>query len=134
MSRLVWSDDYSIGNEEIDNQHKKLIDILDNLTQSLEDTGQKKYINKNVLELQHYAVMHFSTEELYMFDMMYVDMDKHIIQHDFFRAKVKELNPVGMDDNIEKKLELVKFITGWLLNHVLKEDKKIPFIPTATES
>jgi hemerythrin len=129
MSRVIWSDDFSIGNEEIDTQHKELIRILDNLNQSIVNKGENHSIKGTILELQHYAVLHFSTEEVYMCDLMYEELENHIQQHDFFRAKVKELHSLNIVKGCDKSLELVQFITEWLLNHVMAEDKKIPFIP-----
>ncbi len=124
MQQVLWSEEYAVGNEQIDSQHKSLFEILNKLRISISNKQEKRYIDKNIMELQHYTVMHFSAEELYMSDAMYKNMDKHILQHDFFTGKIKELDPANDSNSVDTKIELLEFLTEWLFNHVLTEDKK----------
>jgi hemerythrin len=129
MNRLTWSDDFSIGNKEIDDQHKELIAILDNLNQSIGKKWKSHLIHETILELQHYAVMHFSTEEIYMCDIGHEEIERHMAEHEVFRAKANKLEMIALNESDDKKSDLVKFLQEWLVNHVMTEDKKIPFTP-----
>jgi hemerythrin len=124
MPLFTWSDEYSIGNAEIDNQHKKLFDILNRLFDIC--------VGKNVVEttkevtddLVSYTDYHFKFEEKHMRDVGYKDIDKHIVEHNFFTneimfAKRRQMQNKSITDN-----KLIEFLSNWLIQHVTEEDRK----------
>lgn len=133
---VVWTKDYSIGIEEMDKQHQRLL-VLINRVEIISQMDYKRddFKSKSLEVIQdvlNYTIIHFSSEEvlLRMFD--YPEYDKHKITHDKFVAFVIQkqkqseeffLNNRKSEMNLELE-ELYKFLKKWLLGHILKTDKE----------
>lgn len=121
---LTWSDALSVICEEIDRQHRKLIDIANRLNHALR-AGSGNAICERILdELFKYTATHFAFEEKLMADHHYVHRDAHIAAH---RKLIDELSAFkGRHDTGEAiSIELMNFIRDWLLNHILKVDRTL---------
>jgi hemerythrin len=125
MPHFIWYNTYSIHHDEIDEQHKKLFDIFNRLYNiCIGDDVIHSF--KSVLDdLVSYSDYHFKTEEQYMRIMHYKDINKQITEHEYFTKKVLELKNDDNNEDYEQCHELMIFLGDWLLNHVMKEDKKI---------
>ena len=78
-------------------------------------------------QLRNYTIQHFSDEEEYMTSINYESLDAQKKAHQMFVDKLNDINLDDMDDNQQQYLvELVDFLLMWLVNHILKMDKKIP--------
>lgn len=126
---LRWKDDYLIGVEEIDNQHKKLFEIGEKAYDLLKnDMMIDKYdrIIEVLNELKEYAVFHFKSEEEYMLSINYKRFFSHKIEHDKFIKTVSDvdLNKVDEDQNAYL-LSILEFVVNWTGEHILQNDKLI---------
>lgn len=122
-----WSDEYTLGIDEIDQQHRRLIEIADQIYQIMNDQWRIDKYNQilEVLgELKNYTVYHFKSEEDYMATIGYKKRFSHAMEHSAF---VEKLNAVDLRDLDEKQdkylLELLGFITDWVVNHIMTTDK-----------
>ena len=91
MNLLDWSDDLSVHIDEIDNQHKELLKMINRLHQAAEsgDWSSKIVTLTDVLlSLIAYLEYHFSTEEKYMIDNEYPEYDAHRDEHSKFVKEV----------------------------------------------
>ena len=125
MPIFSWYNKYSINNDVIDNQHKKLFDIFNNLFDTCVGGDKEKLSAAVVDELVLYSDYHFKTEEQYMKDIRYDDIDRHIKLHDTFRQKVIEFKRNKQLGEHELCHELLLYLSKWLMHHVMEEDKKI---------
>lgn len=122
---VVWSDDYSVNFEVIDNQHKELV----RMTNVLFDGCKKGHTAADVAFIQtirgavEYAQTHFYTEEKYMKTANYPDLAIHKKEHDLFVAEVVKAVDNFEDGNSEPIL-LARFLKNWLLTHIARSDKK----------
>ena len=66
MSFIKWSEDYSVGIEKIDMQHKKLVSYINELHDAMKDGQSNSVIGDILNKLVKYTKEHFSTEEEYM--------------------------------------------------------------------
>lgn len=126
---LKWNDDYLIGVEDIDVQHKKLFEIAGRAYELLKnDFYIDKYdkIIEIIEELKDYAVYHFNYEEKYMLSKGYKKFISHKALHDEFIEKVQntDLNKIDVDQN-EYLLTILEFIVNWTKEHILDKDKQI---------
>lgn len=126
---LRWKDDYLVGVEEIDNQHKKLFEIGERAYDLLKnDMIIDKYdrIIEVLNELKEYAVFHFKSEEAYMLSINYKRFFSHKIEHDKFIKTVNDvdLNKVDEDQNAYL-LSILEFVVNWTGEHILQNDKLI---------
>lgn len=126
---LVWKDEYSIGVELIDKQHKHLFAIGNSIYELLENyILDDKYdkIIKILTDLREYTKYHFQSEEEYMLQVKYPGYFSQKVEHDDFIDKIEEVELQNLDENQEKYIrELMLFVFNWILEHILQRDKLI---------
>ena len=122
-------DEYLTGIEFIDNEHRRLFEIADEVYElSINEFIADKYDNiREVLrELREYTKLHFTHEEEYMKSINYKKMFSQIIEHKEFVEKLEELDIDSFDENSDEVIsEILEFLTSWLVNHILYSDKQI---------
>ena len=72
--------------------------------------------------MAEYTTYHFSLEETWMRQLNYPKQDEHILEHKKFIYKLFELNKQFREDTSYLTLEIVSFLRGWLLDHILNTD------------
>ena len=78
-------------------------------------------------ELKAYTIEHFSDEEEYMESIRYEGLAAQKRAHEAFVDKLENINLEKIDNDPQEYLqELLEFLLGWLINHILHTDKKIP--------
>lgn len=122
---IVWSPDLSVGFQFIDDQHKMLIQLLNDLASHRDGNteGERDYLKGVIKELVDYAKVHFATEEDLMLQTGFQGYDEHKREHEKF-----VLNVVGLvkDFNNNKSTTaetLITFLRKWILNHIAGTDK-----------
>jgi hemerythrin len=126
---IYWQDDYRIGINHIDDQHKKLFLIAEELYSLF---NEDKVLNKTdkmiviLSELKDYTIYHFNFEESYMKEINYEDYNSHKLAHTQFIDKVNsvKLNEIGENLN-EHILGLLEYMIKWLYLHILNIDQKL---------
>jgi hemerythrin len=128
---VEWSDDFLVGNEEIDSQHKELVEMTNEFYAGCQMGGvmAKVYFMKTIQGAVLYVKTHFSTEERIMREVNYPDLDAHKKQHeDFVSAVTRQIQVFEKEDNPNPS-EFVKYLMDWILQHIAETDKKyMPFI------
>ncbi len=122
MPELNWSPAISVNVKVIDDQHKKLFDIL-NRALLMKDRGSDQYAMIDVLrELVDYSDYHFRTEDNYMLDNNYPLFQAHRREHGQYLRKLGAL--IDACEKAESGLpdELGAFLEHWLLEHVSESD------------
>ncbi len=121
---MKWQDSFSVGIEEIDNQHKKLISMINSLYKAIKK-GEGQKILKDILEgLVQYVDEHFGTEERYMEEYNYPGYLAHKKEHDKFTEQVLKVYQEFEQGKPVVTIDLMEFLKKWLKNHILGTDKK----------
>jgi len=127
---FAFTEEYHTGIEIIDEEHAELFRIIRRANDLItEELLHDKYdeIMGVLDELRNYTVQHFADEEEYMASINYEGLDIQKKTHEMFVDKLNDINLDDLDDNQQQYLiELVDFLLMWLVNHILKMDKKIP--------
>ena len=127
---LTFSDQYCTGVEIIDQEHRRLFEILAELNElNRAEFIPDKYdaIADVVEELKDYTIKHFQDEERYMESIRYEGLAAQQSVHQSFIDKMDGINLDEMDDNQQEYLdELIDFLASWLINHIMNMDQKIP--------
>jgi hemerythrin len=126
---VVWSDDYSVGSVLIDNQHKELAAMTNELFRSCEQSrGRMASFMKTIQRAVNYAKTHFATEEIFMRKVNYHDYIAHKREHEEFVNEV--LRQVkSFEAGTCAPVDFAMFLKNWLLNHIAVSDKKYaPFL------
>jgi hemerythrin-like metal-binding protein len=121
---ILWKEEYSIGLETIDQQHKRFIEILNKLSESFLKQDRREVIQDVLKELEEYAENHFTFEEKCFHKFNYVNTQEHENGHEIFRLQIQRIwkQLENGDDLLE--YEMLQFMNDWLIEHILKEDKK----------
>lgn len=125
-----FTDDYLIGIDLIDKEHKELFRIVDDanhLVKSYDASSSYDKIVTILNELKEYTKEHFSDEEEYMESIQYEGIAAQKRAHDAFIDKLDNIDLNQIEENPQGYLqELMEFLLGWLIQHILHADKKIP--------
>lgn len=126
---IKWKDNYNIGLDNIDEQHKKLFEIANTTYELLKNEFSVDKYDKIVqilIELKNYTIYHFQSEEEYMLSIEYKKFISHKAEHNDFIKKLNEVNLDNIDENQDKYLmETLEFVVNWITDHILLKDKLI---------
>lgn len=124
-----FKDEFLTGIEMIDNEHRRLFEIADELYDLRhEEFIPDKYdnIRKILEELKNYTMTHFKHEEEYMKSIGYRKMFTQLSQHDALREIINGWDLDSIDENQDAAIdEMLGTVADWLVNHILNEDKMI---------
>lgn len=118
MAKMVWKDAYSVGNERLDAQHRKLIETVNALDG---DAGLGGVLDS----LRDYADTHFRDEERLLAATSYPDLDRHHSQHMAFRGWLDGIlaaHRSGGDAAVSRQ-DVYAYLKVWLANHLLVYDR-----------
>lgn len=124
--------EYYIGIEMIDEEHKQLFQYADEAYELLHDEfTPDKYDKMNTIlqNLRDYTVKHFDDEEAYMESIHYNKIFTQKIQHQEFVQKLDEFmehHKEEVEDQDKQIMDILEFLTEWLVNHILHVDGQIP--------
>jgi hemerythrin len=124
MGIFAWDDKYLVGIREIDEQHRRLVRMINDLHEAMvADRGQQA-LREVVGRMVDYTGYHFSTEEALLKRHGYPQFDAHRHEHDLFTAKAHELQERLEKSGFVLSLEVIRFLRDWLSNHILVNDRK----------
>lgn len=126
--RAEFSENLITGNELIDSQHKELIDRINKLLESCEDSNAKLVAVKTLDYLADYTDFHFSAEEQLQREIDYPGFAKHKEQHDDFKKTIAELDEMlqeeeGPSEAFVEKVE--KNVIQWFYTHIEGFDRSV---------
>jgi hemerythrin len=124
MAIMSWKDTYSVGIAEIDQQHKKLIELINQLNEAM-TKGQGKTIAGKILgDLINYCASHFAMEEKLFDQYDYPEAAEHKTKHQKMTEKVLSLQKDFNQGKITITFDVMEFLQSWLDKHILGTDKK----------
>jgi hemerythrin len=124
MPIINWNDKMSVNIGEIDKQHQCLIELVNNLHDSMKAGKGNAVMGPILTDLLNYTQFHFATEEKYFQQYSYPEYLLHKMQHDELTKKTKELNASFQAGKMTISIEVMNFLKDWLSNHILGSDKK----------
>ncbi|MCU7803389.1 MAG: bacteriohemerythrin [Candidatus Thiodiazotropha sp. (ex Lucinoma borealis)] len=132
-----WDNNFETGIALIDEQHQKLVQILNRLAVHLANRSSKIILNEVFDELFDYADYHFKAEEEVWRKHLLNDesLNSHEKTHQSFISKVTELRGREVcEDDDQVMQDTVGFLTHWLAYHILDNDKRMAKVIIAIES
>ncbi|MCB1918799.1 MAG: hemerythrin family protein [Candidatus Competibacteraceae bacterium] len=125
MSKFVeWSDELSVGIEEIDAQHKVLVDLLNEIHEAIQQ-GRTVQTTKGIIDrLGEYTRVHFAVEESLMRILHYPDYERHKEEHDKLIAQLADVHAKWEKGKGAVGIELTHFLKNWLAEHIMEGDKR----------
>jgi len=119
-----WDSSLETGHEKIDNQHRQLFAIYNDLVEALTKGKSRDEISKTIEFLSSYVFIHFQMEEDLQRDSGYTDYPRHKRLHDEFKATanglIKKFNEEGPSD--EFIATITRVVGNWMFNHIKGDD------------
>lgn len=129
MAIINWSEALSVEITEIDQQHQRLIDLINKLHDSMKAGQGNAKVGEILSELTAYTRFHFNIEEKYFQQYGYPEHARHKAAHDELTRKVKALEEEHRAGKITITIEVMNFLRDWVSTHILKADKMYaPFL------
>ncbi|OUJ18287.1 Hemerythrin [Methanonatronarchaeum thermophilum] len=127
MGLVEWDSSYSVGIKEIDEQHKKLFSLFNELHGAMRKGRGSDKMSKILMEMKDYTEYHFSSEEELMekYDYPEDDLKEQIDNHEEFVEKLNEFIEDHNKGKLTVSVEVLNFLTGWLKNHIKSVDTKM---------
>ena len=124
MEKVCWKDEYSVGVEKFDHQHRHLFEITNKLIEHLVVSRNPMVVSDTLKEMINYAREHFADEEIFMKEYGYSEIESQKKQHDYFIDTTADLAVNFMDHKNTTAGEIAEFLNLWLTTHILKSDMK----------
>jgi hemerythrin len=128
-SIIQWDQSFSVGVKEIDNQHKKLVQMICDLHDAMRSGKGKTQMESILKELENYTVEHFGYEENLLEQNKYPGFLNHHKEHEKFVDKVVAFGNDFRENRAALTTEIMDFLKNWLVGHIKGIDKKYgPFL------
>jgi len=125
--RVTWSNSFSVGVKKIDDQHKWLIEFVNDLYKhsSGNEKQEREYFKEVIQQAVEYVKTHFATEENYMQITGFPGYVRHKKAHDeFVQTIVKTINDYQAGKKRLALILMAHFLKDWILSHVAIEDSE----------
>lgn len=124
MPLINWSSNLSVNVAEMDRQHRKLVDLINELFDAMSSGKGKDVIGKILDGLTEYTKTHFASEERMMQRHNYPELSMQQSEHTKLTRQVMDLQEKNKGGKVSITLETMNFLKDWLQNHILQNDKK----------
>jgi hemerythrin len=117
---ITWSADLDTGIPLIDQQHRRIVDFINNL-EIAKDTKDKEGVKQIVYDCVDYTLSHFAFEESLQEEAGYAYCKPHKKVHELFARKVSEYQErMDLGDDVAEELHAT--LARWLVNHIKRDD------------
>jgi hemerythrin-like metal-binding protein len=125
MALIEWTAKLSVGIDSIDEQHKKLVNMINALNDAMLTNSSDELLGKIFTGLAAYTQKHFTYEENMFAEYGYPDSEEHKRQHNELIAQVVDLKEKFIE-NPQRTMsaDLMLFLKRWITNHIMRTDKE----------
>ena len=130
MTFIAWNDRLIIGVPVIDQDHKRLIGMLNELYDAIARGDGQSLVGDLLTRLEFYTQDHFQREEALFAPTPYPHAAKHRRQHAWMQSKIAAMQASWRKDSLRApSLELVGLLKDWLFDHILVSDQQlVPYL------
>lgn len=123
VNSFIWKAQYVLGVDEMDDEHKVLIEKINALVNGINQNAGRRSIQNLFADLANYTKKHFSDEERYMESIDYPDLKGHQQVHRNLLNKVGEFEKAVAEGSFDSTV-LIGFLNDWLVKHIMGVDMK----------
>ena len=117
---VEWKPFYSVGDAKIDDEHKRLLDIVNDLYVAIQMGHAEAQVQEVLDRLAEYTTTQFDHEERVMRGCGYPNFDAHKAMHDEMRRPMAELRA---NPNAVAEGDLLQFVKTWSARHIQNQDR-----------
>ncbi|MDD2852222.1 MAG: bacteriohemerythrin [Desulfuromonadaceae bacterium] len=122
MSLVEWDEGFDLGISEFDEHHRHLLLLVNMTYDGFTHGASHDEIGAVLNELARYTEYHFTAEEHWMEMIQYPRLAEHKEEHRLFSQRVENFHNEFLDGNAALPLNVLQFLTSWLIDHILKSD------------
>lgn len=137
MPLIQWTTTMSVGLDELDEDHKLLISVINQLDRNTDAEPRSDVIRQCLMQLRRYAEFHFAREEKVMTACKFPGIGVQESEHRDFIKRIKDVTErfdAGPENaaNVVNR-ELLDFLRDWLTHHIMIEDMAYrPYVERST--
>ena len=125
MPIVSWCDEYSVNVREMDDQHQRMLELVNNLHTVVESCIDKSELKDMLAELVEFTRVHFSAEERLMEKYEYPDFLKHRHEHELLLRHMDHLVAAVSSGKYPTFYSDYDVSTDWALIHIAESDKAL---------
>src|SRR5690242_3987715 len=125
MNPFTWNDKYSLGCPDIDDEHKALFRMAEQLYDAIRNATGQTELTTLFAKLASYTRFHFEDEEALMRGSGYPEYEQHCREHGKLTAKVSMLEWQFRNGHANVDIATVHFLRDWLQHHVCGADQRV---------
>lgn len=122
MKDLVWDKTLSVAVPEIDEDHRRLVDLFNILNHAVEDREPPSYVDAVMEELVSCTVWHFRHEERLMLKHGYEGLAEHKQEHEELIASARALQQRLLQEDRAVSNQDIEYLEHWLTGHIFAAD------------
>ncbi|MFC2104066.1 bacteriohemerythrin [Bacteroidota bacterium] len=119
-----WKEEYSVNITVIDEQHKKFLNIINELKEIINNNSCKEKVSGIFFQLAYLIDHYFIKEEIYFNDLKYPNLDHHKTEHNLFIERIIQFQKDVQNNKPNLCLEIYHYLENWFDEHILKYDKE----------
>jgi len=119
-----WKDEYTVNISIIDEQHKKFLEIINELKRIINENKCKEKVSDVFFQLAYLIDYYFIKEEIYFKDLEYPNIDQHKAEHKQFIDRTIQFQKDVENSKPNLCLEIYQYLENWFDEHILKYDKE----------
>jgi hemerythrin-like metal-binding protein len=127
---VQWDDDLSVGIDAIDEHHRYLFDLTNDLFEVVANKLGSREVARVLKALEQYAQIHFSAEERMMTHYQYANLDRQQHQHGNFVEKLREFGAELHNNPLTTPFDVLSYLRDWLIQHIVHEDAQLKALVT----
>jgi len=124
MALMAWNPALSVKIKQFDDQHKKLVDMVNELHEAMKEGKGSVVLGKILGGLISYTASHFSDEERLMAQYSFPGLTLHKMEHEKLVKQVLDLQEKFKAGKPILTLDVMNFLKDWLVKHIQGDDKK----------
>ncbi|MEW6647640.1 MAG: bacteriohemerythrin [Pseudomonadota bacterium] len=125
MAHLSWTHEMSTGIDEQDEQHQRLISLINRLNDTVHDGKDAEILGSVLAELADYAVYHFGYEEQLMHKHAYPGAAAHKMEHQRFIEWMADIRKKLRQGDTVASNQVINFLRLWVTGHIMKTDREM---------
>jgi hemerythrin-like metal-binding protein len=127
VKNIIWDEKLSVDAGEIDEEHRRLIDLFNILSHSVAEGDSVEYVEAVLEELISCTIWHFRHEERLMLMYKYDSLEEHKDEHNDLIDSVRALQQKFQKENKLLTNEDIEYLEEWLTQHILGQDMRLGY-------
>ena len=125
MAELQWRDEFRIGIDEIDDDHKQLVALIGKVQRALHTGANQHQVGAFLSEIYNQIATHFALEERLMLESQYPAYADHKEDHETLLDDLRDMMDEVEDDGVLDEVQLTDDLDRWFSDHFHSHDAKL---------